>query len=446
MEGKTVTKKSTDFVFIGLALFAMFFGAGNLIFPPALGALSGAEWFIAFLAYFVADAGLAVLGVFAILKCKDTEGLTNVIGKIPGIILIAAVVICIGPGIAIPRTSIVSFGIGAKPVGEMLGFDFSGAVPLAVYSVVFFAVTLALTIRPSKVVDIVGKILTPALVVILLVLIAVGVASPQGSIGANVLPTGAFSYGILQGYQTLDVLASILFAGIIIASVFDKGYVGKQADRETGKSAVVAMVLLFIVYGGLAYLGASTGVNWLAGILDGSVGNDALVVNIVSSLLGNVGVILVAIAVILACLTTSIALVSSFANFFDKVTKGKLNYTKGVILCCLISVLLANVGLSKILEVSVPVLLIVCPVVVYLIVMGFLRNAIKNVNAYRLGTLVTLVVSIITVLCDVFAVTSLAWIHKIPLDQFGFNWLIPAIVATVVGMVIPGKQVDPIEE
>lgn len=452
MEDKTLTtQKPTDFIFIGLALFAMFFGAGNLIFPPALGALAGEDWLAGFIAYFIADAGLAVLGVFAILKTKNTEGLTHVIGKTAGVILTAAVVICIGPGIAIPRTSMVSYGLGAQPVGRLLGASMEGAVPMAIYSIVFFAIVFALTIRPSKVVDIVGKILTPALVVILLVLIIKGIVSPEGEAGKDVLQEvsgqGAFSYGITQGYQTLDVLASVLFAGIIISSVLEKGYKGKKVDGTTGKSAIVAMILLFIVYGGLAYLGATTGVNWVEGLKDGSLANDGLVVNIVDALMGNVGVVLVGIAVLLACLTTAIALVSSFANFFEGVTKGKMSYTVGVIVCCIISVLLANVGLSTILTVSVPILYLVCPLVVYLIVMGFLHKKIRNLNAYRVGFVVTLLVSICTVLTgDPFNVSALDWINKIPLGSYGFNWLIPAIVGTIIGMFIPGGKTTLPEE
>ena len=280
-------KGGTDFIFVGLALFAMFFGAGNLIFPPELGVKSGPLWFVGFLCFLIADAGLAVLGVIAMAKVDgDINNITGTMGKKAGVILNTVVILCIGPGVAIPRTATVSYGLGAAPV---FGLAADG-LPLAIYSVVFFLIVLALTIKPSKVVDIVGKFLTPFLVIALLVLIVIGFVKPGSDIQAAIEGFNAaetVKYGINQGYQTMDGMAALFFGIIIINAVRANGHTEKSATtREVLKSSVIAGVLLFIVYGGLAYLGATTGQLWKADVAGGVLDQAGLVSHIIKHLMG----------------------------------------------------------------------------------------------------------------------------------------------------------------
>ncbi|MDL0416223.1 branched-chain amino acid transport system II carrier protein, partial [Clostridioides difficile] len=190
-----------DVIVIGFALFAMFFGAGNLIFPPYLGVLSGSSWLIAFIGFLFADGGLALLAVIAATKFNgDTSKMFSRAGKGLSIALGCAMVICIGPLLAIPRTAATTYEMGILPT---IG---SGISPV-IFSIVFFALVLVLTIRPSKVVDIVGAILTPALLIALAVLIVKGIVSPLGEIRDSSLIQNVFAEGITQGYQTMDALA-----------------------------------------------------------------------------------------------------------------------------------------------------------------------------------------------------------------------------------------------
>ena len=447
MSNNLQKRSASDFVFIGLALFAMFFGAGNLIFPPDIGVRSGPDWFIGFLCFFIADAGLAVIGMLSMVKANGRiENVTGVIGKTPSTILATAVILCIGPGIAIPRTATVTYGLGLAPVFNIAA-DNKWALP--VFSVVFFLIVLALTIKPTRVVDIVGKVLTPVLVVALLIMIVIGFVSPKGSISDPLPGTQTVQYGILNGYQTMDGMASLFFAIIVISAVYAKGYTSrKDSTSMTIKASVVAGILLFIVYGGLAYLGATTGTLWksLVGIpvKSGGVDQAGLVINITNALMGKAGVVILGIVVALACLTTAIGLTSATAEYFHKLSKGKLKYSHMVIAVCVFSAFICNLGLATILKIAVPILLFVYPIVVLLLVVTLFRRFINKQWAYKLAAIAALIVSAITVLGDTFdsLKESFAFIHKLPLDAYGFNWLIPTLIALVIGMIIPGPKLN----
>ena len=447
MSNNLQKRSASDFVFIGLALFAMFFGAGNLIFPPDIGVRSGPDWFIGFLCFFIADAGLAVIGMLSMVKANGRiENVPGVIGKTPSTILATAVILCIGPGIAIPRTATVTYGLGLAPVFNIAA-DNKWALP--VFSVVFFLIVLALTIKPTRVVDIVGKVLTPVLVVALLIMIVIGFVSPKGSISDPLPGTQTVQYGILNGYQTMDGMASLFFAIIVISAVYAKGYTSrKDSTSMTIKASVVAGILLFIVYGGLAYLGATTGTLWksLVGIpvKSGGVDQAGLVINITNALMGKAGVVILGIVVALACLTTAIGLTSATAEYFHKLSKGKLKYSHMVIAVCVFSAFICNLGLATILKIAVPILLLVYPIVVLLLVVTLFRRFINKQWAYKLAAIAALIVSAITVLGDTFdsLKESFAFIHKLPLDAYGFNWLIPTLIALVIGMIIPGPKLN----
>ena len=168
-------KTVVDSLIIGFALFSMFFGAGNVIFPPYLGLESGPQWGVGFVSYFIADIGLALLSMFAIIRQGSPGGITSPIGKGPSTLLMCAVVLCIGPMLAIPRTAATTYETSVAPL-------LSGVSPV-VFSIVFFLLVFLLCVRETAVVDIVGKVLTPALLAGLLVLIVVGVVHPMGPVG-----------------------------------------------------------------------------------------------------------------------------------------------------------------------------------------------------------------------------------------------------------------------
>ena len=441
MKATNKQKKGLDSIILGFALFAMFFGAGNLIFPPDIGVQAGNKWLTGYLFYFLADAGLAILAVIAMVRVDgDFNRATGVIGKVPSAMVNTAVILCIGPVLAIPRTAATTYEMGVAP---LTGLDPSGDLPVAIFSIIFFIIVMLLSIRPKKVVDIVGKILTPVLVVSLIILIVVGITAPQALPGASVT-TNVARDGIANGYQTMDLLAAMFFSVIIIRGAAEKGYVTKE--EKTGisiKASVIAGILLFIVYGGLAYLGASTGSIWQKGILEGKVNQAALLINITEALLGKPGVFILGIVVACACLTTAIGLTSAAAEYFNSLTKGRLKYEYVVVTVCVVSALMCNLGVSAIINIAAPVLTIIYPLSVFLVVSVFLHNKVKNVNAYMAGATVTFIISLLTVICDITGSESIAWVHNaLPLDSYGFNWIAPCAAAFLIGMCVPGKKLS----
>ena len=373
-------KPILDMFVIGFALFSMFFGAGNVIFPPYLGLSCGREWFAGFAWYYLADIGLALLAMFAILRAGSTEKVMARLGPIPSKVLLTAIVLCIGPMLAIPRTAATTLEMAVNPL-------VSGVSPL-LFSILFFGLIAALCVKQSAVVDIVGKFLTPALLIGLLVLIILGVVNPIGPVPDRVLVESVAQTGIEAGYQTMDVLAAILFGIIILKSAENKGYTDRKDQFKVvaGASAVAGLALL-VVYLGLTYLGVTT-----SRFFDLSVQRTFLMVSIVRNLLGTPGVWLFSLIVALACITTAVALVSSAADYFSSLLK--LSYVKMVLAVCGFSALAANFGLDTIVSIAAPILNVVYPPTLVVVLFSFAEKWLPDHTAVRFAAAAALVVSL----------------------------------------------------
>ncbi|MFR6484703.1 MAG: branched-chain amino acid transport system II carrier protein [Intestinibacter bartlettii] len=427
-------KKALDVVVVGFALFSMFFGAGNLLFPPYLGLVSGTNWIVSLSGFILTDIILALVVVMAAVKFDGDLDLTlSRAGKKFARAIIIASILCIGPLLAIPRNGATTYEMGIAPI---LGFD----TPVAklIVSIIFFGLTLLLTIRPSKVVDIIGKFLTPALLVCLAILIIMGIINPIGDLSSSqLIENNLFAEGVAQGYQTLDTLAAVAFSTVAITAIIQRGYSdSKEKVKLTLQSGLISGVFLALVYAGLTYLGS---------MLSTTYGVDtpqaSLMVVITNAILGKPGKIILGIIVSLACLTTSIGLTSSAASYFSNISNGKVKYQTLVIGICVFSLILANFGVSTIIQFSAPVLEIVCPVLVALIATTFLDKYIKNDNAFKGVAYVTLLVSILSVGSSLFNITQVYdLLSKLPLAQYGFNWVLPAILGGVIGNFIKTKK------
>ena len=290
---ETKNRAARDIIVVGFALFSMFFGAGNVIFPPYLGMESGPQWLAGFSAYFIADIGLALAAMFALLRVGSSEAVLQRVGCVPSEILMCAIILCVGPMVAIPRTSASTFEMAIAP-------NLPG-VSAVVFSVLFFALILAL--------DIVGKVLTPLLLIGLAAIIIKGIVTPLGTIAPEAQIDSAVVTGVKAGYQTMDALAALPFGILVLQSVVDKGYTesGKKFRIMSGAS-ILACVLLLAVYMGLAYLGATVSAQYTS-----EIGRAQLVMAIVEALMGKTGMIIFGIVVGLACVTTAVALTSSAA-------------------------------------------------------------------------------------------------------------------------------------
>ncbi|MEG1658855.1 MAG: branched-chain amino acid transport system II carrier protein [Oscillibacter sp.] len=416
-----------DICVIGFALFSMFFGAGNVIFPPFLGLQAGSSWFIGFCCYYLADIGLALLALFAMLRHGGAEGITGRIGSVPSALLMSVIVLCIGPMVAIPRTAATTFELSVAPLTD--------AITPAVFSVLFFLLIMLLCLKESAVVDVVGKFLTPALLLGLVILIVKGVLTPLGPVAAAPLAAHIPSLGIEAGYQTMDVLATLLFGSILLETVHAKGYDDpKDKFRVVCGSGAVAGIALLVVYLGLTYLGASAST-----LFDVTVNRSVLVTTIVQRLLGKPGVILFAIVVALACITTATALVSAAASFFCKLSHGKLPYTALVVVFCGFSAVISNVGLDAIVAIAAPILNVVYPPALVLILLSFFGRFLPNDNVFRMAALGALLVSLAGIL-PTFGIAT-PWLDLLPFAGLGFGWILPAAVFGGVGWLLPsGKK------
>ncbi len=414
-----------DIIVVGFALFSMFFGAGNVIFPPYLGMEAGPQWLGGFSAYFIADIGLALLGMFALLRVGSSEAVTLRVGKVPSEILMCAIILCIGPMVAIPRTSATTFEMAIAP-------NLSGVSPV-LFSVLFFAVILALCIKESAVVDIVGKVLTPLLLLGLFAIIVKGIVTPLGEITALPQIANVAVTGIKAGYQTMDALAALPFGIIVLQSVTAKGYdSGKKQFRVVSGAAVLAGVLLLAVYMGLAYLGATVSAQYT-----GAIGRAQLIMAIVEALMGKVGMILFGVVVGLACVTTAIALTSSAAAYFAELCRGKVSYKAFVIAICVFSAVVSNLGLDRIVAVAAPVLDVIYPPTLVLIFISLLMPRVPDrvSRGAVIGALIT------SALCTLTAHgVRIPFVASLPLYDLGLSWLLPAAVFGLAASLLPGHS------
>jgi branched-chain amino acid:cation transporter, LIVCS family len=421
-----MSKRSGDVVWVGLALFAMFFGAGNLIFPPFLGFLAGPSWQLALFGFLITGIGMPLLGIMASSRAGGTvEHLAGRVNPVFARILSIIIILAIGPLLAIPRTAATTFEMGVRP-------NFPG-VAAAVSSVVYFAITLFFAFNQKKVVDDIGKILTPFLILTLALIILKGVFYPLGAVSGRSLPN-AFGRGFREGYQTMDAMASVVFAEIIIGAMVFKGYRRTSEQVKMASFAgLVAAIGLGLVYGGLMYLGASS-----IRLFPGNIERTDLLIQITQGLLGNPGKIILGLAVALACLTTSIGLTATVGDYFSHLTKGKLGYKAVCLAICVFSAVFATVGVTKIVKVAVPLLVMVYPVVIILVILTIAGHLVKSRAIYVgaiIGALATSVFDALTTArVPVAAINQL--ILKIPFAGAGFPWILPALGGGILGAVI----------
>lgn len=417
--------KNKDILIIGFALFSMFFGAGNLIFPPYIGISSGSSWLISFLGFILADVGIILLSIIAISKAGSLQNVIGRAGKKFGITLEFLMMLCLGPILVIPRTGATTFEMSILPLAK----NFNPVL----FSVIFFSITLLLTIKPTKVMDIIGKFLTPILLLSLAFLIVKGIVSPIGNL-EDVNSSDLFITGVTQGYQTMDALGMGGIVALIMTSLVSKGYTDKNENISLAiKSALIACVGLIVVYGGLTFLGATA-----SSLYGTNISQTALLINITHQLLGSTGTIMLAVVVGFACLTTSIGLTSVTGKFFEDFTNKKLKYEHIVIFICVFSAIVSNFGVDKIIQIAIPILSLIYPVTIVLVVMNIFKKIIPNDMTLKGAAYSTLLISLLNVIDSLGL--SIQFVHQIPLANLGFNWILPAIIGGIAFSFIPAKS------
>ena len=424
-------KKIIDIIICGFALFAIFFGAGNLIFPPYLGVISGNNWGIANIAFLLSDPLLPILGVIvtALLGGQATD-LGKRVSKHFSIIIGAISIILIGPLFAVPRTGATTHEIFVQ--------SFVPTAPQWITSLIFFGLTLYIAIHSHTVIDAIGKYLTPILLVILLLVFIAAVIQPNSGFQTTT-SAGLFSQSFKEGYQTMDALGAALMAGVVISDLTRRGYTEKKEQHQMMFGVgIVSFILLALVYSSLTYAGATVSTVYVS-----TVQRPALLIGLIEQLLGSFGKVAMGIAVSFACLTTSVGLITTCGHYFSTLTNGKLEYKKIVVVSVVISFLLSLLGVDALLQLAVPVLSAIYPMVIALIFLSiFDRYIVYNwtytgavVGAFFIGG-----IQAIHLFSQMqggnFLSELAAWTNTLPLNQFGFEWLVPAIIGSVIFTVI----------
>lgn len=428
--------KTRQIISVTLTLFAVFFGAGNMIFPPAMGQLAGTNYLSALVGFILTDAGIALLGIISVvLVGTEISDLGNLVSRRFALFLSVGIYLLIGPLFAIPRTGSVSFELAVMPyVSKQYAWIFS-----LVITAIFFSLTYYLSSNPNKIIDVIGKYLTPILLLCIITIFVVCLLkgeSTEGAIqyGKMSAPKGAYAsiplfQGMLEGYNALDGPAGLVFAIVIINAVSAYGVKEKKnIVKYTIICGIGAATILSIVYYMLTYVGAVTITQFENG--------GALLHAVTSDLLGSMGGIILGIAVFFACMTTSIGLTTSFADYFHELLPS-ISYKKITAIVCGFSFIISNVGVTQLVKISMPILMMVYPVTVVLILLSFLKRYIGNRRqVYVLAMLFAFCIAFIDGLekagVSFGMITSLC--HYIPFYELGLGWIVPAILGAVLGL------------
>lgn len=421
-----------DLVLISLMLFSLFFGAGNLIFPPFLGQLAGGATWISMAGFFVTAVGFPILGVVAVAKSGGLHNLAKRVNPLFASIFTVLIYLSIGPCLGIPRAGSLPFEMAVAPY---LPESISKIWALFIFTLIFFSVAYWLSLTPAKLVDRMGKFLTPILLVLISLIFIASIFRPLGSYGVATeeYVNSPFVKGFLDGYLTMDTIAALNFGIVIALAIKSKGVKDEKAIISTSvKAGVGAGGLLVVVYSILAHLGATSGGRF------GTTENGAqTLTNIMTYIFGKPGAVLLAVIFTLACLTTCVGLITSCSQYFSALTN-KLSYKNWVRILSLSSMILANMGLTKILAISVPVLNAIYPIAIMLIVLAMLDKFFNGSTVvYGLTILFTGIVSV----ADALGQVGIQWnfivnlFSKLPLYSKGLGWVVPALIGIVLGTV-----------
>ncbi|MBO7173614.1 MAG: branched-chain amino acid transport system II carrier protein [Burkholderiaceae bacterium] len=428
---------------IGLTLFSMFFGAGNLIFPPFLGALAGESTFTAMGGFALTAVCFPVLAVIVVARTGGLDALASRVHPGFAFLFTLLIYLSIGPCLAIPRTASTSFEMALKPfftgegamVGTFMGFPLE-MVAQAIYSVLFFALAYTIALNPEKLTQRLGKVMSPTLIALIVILFVSCLIKPLGGYGAVLPPydVNAFTRGFVEGYQTLDTIAALNFGLIIALNIQAMGVKStKGVVSETIKAGLIAGVLLITIYIALAHVGATASG---AGI---TTENGAQTLTAVADRqFGAIGLIILGAIFFLACLNVCVGLLSCCSNYF-KNTFPVLSYRGWLTVFALCSVVVANAGLTMILTLSIPVLLAIYPVAIVLIVLGLVHPWIARFPmVYPISIILTALTGIVSALLQVGVPLPQfkAFIDTLPLASVGLEWIAPAALGALIGMLI----------
>ena len=434
-----------DYTYVASMLFGMFFGAGNLIFPVHMGQMAGANVWPAVIGFCVTGVGLPLLGVAA-LGISRSGGLFELgsrVGKPYSMFFTCLLYLTIGPFFAIPRCATTSFTVGLEQVLPQGG---NMRLCLLAFSAAFFAAALFFSLRPGKILVWVGKVLNPCFLLFLGILVIVAMLRPGAAVGA-VVPEGAYAAqpfftGFLEGYNTMDALASLAFGIVVVQVIRDLGVTEPDAVAgSTVRAGIFSCLLMAAIYVAVTIVGVQS-----RGLFETSENGGIALAQIAQHYLGSAGLFILAATVTLACLKTAVGLITSCAETFSALFPDGPKYRIWAIIFSLVSLLFANLGLSAIISYSLPVLMFLYPLSIALIALALLGKFFghdRTVYCWTIGfTLIAAVYDLIIALPEsVFnaihgpAIKAFGQ-QYLPFADLGLGWICPTLIGAAIGLIL----------
>lgn len=415
--------KSRDIIALGFMTFALFVGAGNIIFPPMVGLQAGEHVWTAAIGFLITAVGLPVLTVVALAKVGGgVDSLSTPIGKVAGLLLATVCYLAVGPLFATPRTATVSFEVGIAPLTG------DSAMPLLIYSVVYFAIVILVSLYPGKLLDTVGNFLAPLKIIALVILSVAAIVWPAGPISnaLDAYQNAAFSNGFVNGYLTMDTLGAMVFGIVIVNAARSRGVTeARLLTRYTVWAGLMAGVGLTLLYLALFRLGSDS-----ATLVDQSA--------------NGAGSFLLAALIFIACLVTAVGLTCACAEFFAQYIP--LSYRTLVFILGGFSMVVSNLGLSHLIQISIPVLTAIYPPCIALVVLSFTRSWWHNsTRIIAPAMFISLLFGILDgIKASAFGDMLPAWSQRLPLAEQGLAWLMPTVVMVILAIIwdrAAGRQV-----
>ncbi len=409
-------KFTKEGIIVGFALFALFFGAGNLILPPFLGFLAGSQWYLVALGFVISAVGLPLLGIFAHARLQGS--MFSFAEKISPVfsLIFCMFIYVISVALPSPRTAAVTHEIAIAPF-----FDIS---PMTT-SIVYFFLVFIFVIKRSTVINNIGKFLTPAILLLLLAIIVSGFFTEYEAMATNVTELPILA-GFFEGYQTFDAIAALLVGGVIIISVKMKGYESPVEIRQIiTMAAILAGLGLFLVYGGLIFNGA---------MVNSEFPQDVTRTQLLSGIsflnLGGIAQMSLAVLVALACFTTAVGIVTGTADFMAERINKPYVYSITVFLACFLGVIIGALSVNAIIEIALPVLLLIYPLTIVLILLNVMPPDFRTKLIMTVTVIATAIFSLPDALKYVVSEELFSSIQQyIPLSEYGLGWVIPATLA-----------------
>ncbi|MBP1969785.1 LIVCS family branched-chain amino acid:cation transporter [Virgibacillus natechei] len=425
-----------DVFIIGFMLFALFFGAGNLIYPPTLGIDSGTSYWMAISGFIITGVGLPILAVAATSFVKnDARELADRVHPLFGLIFTSIVYLAIAPFFGIPRAATVGYEMSIEP---FLGGG--STVALFIFTAIFFIFVFIVSLNPSQMVDHIGQYLTPLLLLAIVALSIGGilVLNTPLSTPSPTYESSPFFTGFVEGYLTMDAIAALAFGIVVVNAFKDRGITSRHnLVKATLKAGIVAGVGLTAVYTFLGWLGTQMTAQ------DSFTNGGEILSAAANVIFGNFGALLLGIIVTLACFTTSVGLVVAAGQFFTKITR--FSYKWIISIVTLVSFLISNQGLDTIISFSVPVLTFIYPIAIVLILLTFMHKLFGGeTGVYRGAILLTAIVSLYDglVAFGLEMPTIASFMEKLPFFELGLGWLVPAVIGGLIGLMVSRNKGD----